>query len=143
MTVNWDELRKLQDQIGAANEAKGFHARGDKLRAGDDPDALREHYMMSIGLIVTEAAEGMEELRNGRRVNETYYPTWDDTFDGRNRVPFEKGKFKPEGVPSELADIVIRAFDFASGAGIDLAAMIEEKLAYNASRPFMHGGKKA
>jgi NTP pyrophosphatase (non-canonical NTP hydrolase) len=50
---------------------------------------------------------------------------------------------KPEGVPSELADVVIRALDAADAWGIDLGAVIEEKLAYNATRGHRHGGKTA
>jgi NTP pyrophosphatase (non-canonical NTP hydrolase) len=46
---------------------------------------------------------------------------------------------KPEGFPVELADAVIRLFGLAYEAGIDLPAAIEEKLAYNATRPFKHG----
>ena len=48
---------------------------------------------------------------------------------------------KPEGVPSELADIVIRALDFADLHDIDLGAAIEGKLAYNVTRGHRHGGK--
>jgi len=50
-------------------------------------------------------------------------------------------KIKPEGVPSELADIVIRALDAAGAWGIDLEAIIDEKLAYNITRGHRHGGK--
>lgn len=46
---------------------------------------------------------------------------------------------KPEGVPAELADIVIRVFDMAKAYGIDLADAIEEKMAYNMTRPHKHG----
>jgi NTP pyrophosphatase (non-canonical NTP hydrolase) len=35
----------------------------------------------------------------------------------------------------ELADAVIRCFDYAGGYGIDLATALVEKLAYNAHRP--------
>lgn len=48
---------------------------------------------------------------------------------------------KPEGVPSELADIYIRMVDFAEQYGIDLAKAIEEKLVYNEQREVRHGGK--
>jgi hypothetical protein len=49
---------------------------------------------------------------------------------------------KPEGVPYEVADVVIRAFDFAARADFDLAAAIDEKLSFNATRGKMHGGKR-
>jgi len=129
-------LRELQDQIGAANAAKGFHAEGDQLRAfarwADDPHpadlaALRRYYGEKMMLIVSEVAEAQDELRTGHDMTLTYYN--------------EDKPTKPEGVPSELADTVIRCFDLAAEAGIDLGGMIVAKLAYNATRPFMHGKK--
>lgn len=42
---------------------------------------------------------------------------------------------------SELADIVIRVADTAAADGVDLQAAVEEKMAKNAARPRMHGGK--
>ena len=46
---------------------------------------------------------------------------------------------KPEGVAVELADAVIRIADLCGYLGIDLDAVIEEKMAYNAGRPYKHG----
>lgn len=77
-------------------------------------------------LIVSEAAEALEELRKPQGpVNVNRYED-----DG-----------KPLGVPSELADIVIRVFDYAVSRNIDIAAAIAEKMAYNDKRPHMHGKK--
>ncbi len=75
-------------------------------------------------LIVTELAEAMEEVREGKDVRELY-------FDGD----------KPCGVPSELADVIIRVASYCGFRGIDLGAAVEAKLAYNATRAFRHGGK--
>lgn len=50
---------------------------------------------------------------------------------------------KPEGLPSELADIVIRVADFCGQMGINLEAAIKDKMAYNATRAYRHGGKLA
>ena len=46
---------------------------------------------------------------------------------------------KPEGFPIELADCAIRIMDLCGWLGIDLAAAIEMKMAYNATRPKLHG----
>lgn len=80
-----------------------------------------------VALIHSEASEAFEEYRNGHGAGETYY-----NADKPN---------KPEGVPSELADIVIRVMDFCGANGIDIGAMVEQKLAYNATRGHRHGGK--
>jgi NTP pyrophosphatase (non-canonical NTP hydrolase) len=46
---------------------------------------------------------------------------------------------KPCGIPSELADIVIRVAHFCGHHGIDLGKAILEKTEYNMSRPHKHG----
>jgi NTP pyrophosphatase (non-canonical NTP hydrolase) len=48
---------------------------------------------------------------------------------------------KPEGVGSELADLVIRAAHYAAVHDIDLAFEIKRKQEYNRTRPWKHGGK--
>ncbi|WP_406245884.1 hypothetical protein ACI7YT_12650 [Microbacterium sp. M] len=158
-----DALEYLQRAIGAANAEKGFHAEGDAFRASaeateegvgafadDDriaaagPVSLRNYYAARLALLTTEVAEAIEELRNGRAVNETWYSAkvnggtyaWNA---GEQPEVLSDVIGKPEGVPSEVADVVIRAFDFADEAGFDLAAIIAEKLAYNATRGHKHG----
>jgi len=48
---------------------------------------------------------------------------------------------KPEGLPSEIADIVIRASYMAGVFGLPLNQAIEEKLKYNRKRPKNHDKK--
>lgn len=48
---------------------------------------------------------------------------------------------KPEGVPSELADVLIRLLDMCGIYGINLMAEYERKIAYNRTRPYRHGGR--
>lgn len=117
-------IRALQARIGEINTANGW--RDKPPPAGFETT----HDIAVLALIGTEVSEAIEELRNGRGLAAYHGPL----FHGQSLR-------KPEGVPSELADIVIRALDFADARGIDLAAAIEEKLAYNASRGHRHGEK--
>lgn len=49
---------------------------------------------------------------------------------------------KPEGVPIEFADLLIRVFDTAEYYGIDLFDAIFTKARYNLTRSQRHGDKK-
>ena len=79
-------------------------------------------------LIVTEAAEAMESYRDA---SHPILEEW--CSDGQ----------KPEGLPSELSDIVIRVADLSGALGIDLEGAVERKLAYNRTRSHRHGNKRA
>lgn len=80
-----------------------------------------------IALMHSELSEALEEHRNGKTPNEVYYNT--DKPD------------KPEGISVELADCVIRIFDFCGLHGIDLEEVLKIKMQYNKTRPYRHGGK--
>lgn len=59
------------------------------------------------------------------------------------RKPDKKDEHLPhlDPVGLELADVIIRVFDFCGARGIDLGTCIKEKMAYNDKRPMKHGGK--
>ena len=133
-------IRELQQRCGEAARDKGFHddrpvpfqdIQGDITYPG-----LADWQGNKLMLIVSEVAEAQDELRKGHRADHTYYPTC-----AENAKHPEDGLHKPEGVPSELADVVIRVLDFCFTEGIDLETIIEEKLAYNATRAYKHGKK--
>lgn len=78
-----------------------------------------------LALIHSEISEALEAYR-------TEQP---NLFIGHND--------KPEGFGVELADAVLRIADLCGYLGIDLSHIIDLKMAYNRTRSFRHGGKKA
>jgi NTP pyrophosphatase (non-canonical NTP hydrolase) len=114
-TYSITTLNDWRDMILAYADEKGWETTPEGLDVGN-----------SVALMHTELSELFEEYRNGRKPNETYY---------------KEGTKKPEGIPSELADLIIRALHFAGVYGIDVDAAVAEKHEYNLTRPYRHGGK--
>ena len=75
---------------------------------------------------------------------------WEAFRSGKLNAPCDKSpKMEAMGLPSitcaeeEIADEIIRALDKAEAHGVDVAKAVATKMTYNASRPHLHGGKKA
>jgi hypothetical protein len=147
--VDYEALRAFQDYCYQASRARGFHQQPDRLKVevarlratGSTEDASFANYLEDIEtgnrqmLIVGELSEGHEEIRGGHPDDETYYAAG-------AKHPDNGILQKPEGVPSEYADVFIRLMDECGKAGIDLAAAVKEKLEYNNTRSPLHGGKR-
>lgn len=106
-------IRDLQDAAHATAKTKGWWP----------PDEVSVELLGSkIALIHSEVSEALECLRGGQ-------------------LEVSRAGAKPEGLPIELADIVLRVLDFAGALGIDLEDAVLEKLEYNRTRAYRHGGR--
>ncbi len=104
-------LNELADKIQFINTTSGFE------------ETTIDNVERKLLLVVSEVAEAQEELRDGHSLTETYYG--------------EGGK--PEGFPTECADVVIRMLGMMRSAGIDIDAVVKEKMLFNSTRPAKHG----
>jgi hypothetical protein len=122
-------LNDLAEDLYENAKAKGFHDDAPAYQLGAmKTDALATYERVYNGnrlmLIAGEISEAHEELRAGHEVNEIYYA---------------KGRTKPEGVPIELGDVLIRTLETMYAWGIDPDEVVRIKQNYNAGRPFKHG----
>lgn len=113
--VTKDVLRALQRSIHETAKSKGWH---EDTKPNDPVQVLAW-----LALVTSEIGECVESVRKGEHT----------TYVGVGG--------KPEGLPSELADIVIRVFDIAGALDIDMAEAIAKKTHYNETRSYKHGGK--
>lgn len=111
---------------------------------GWEPDPDRT-FGDEIALLHSEASEALEAYRDwkfGRM--ETGYADCSQTQEAPATYSvigdYTPG-MKPEGVPSEFADILIRLLHYSFTHGIDLFAEYRSKMSYNQTRAWRHGGR--
>lgn len=143
------DLNRLRDEMLEIAVSHGF----TEATVGED-----------MVLIHSEVSEALEDHREGHTPAEFWYEEKVLAFTARGNPILVNGKqaavsvptehpfarypdgtydrTKPNklmGIPSEMADVLIRVLHFAGKHGIDIKAAVETKASYNRSRPFKHG----
>lgn len=108
-------MKELQKELHETAVSKGFY---DDVNLGD-----ARHDVSIAALIGCEVAEMIEAIRK------------DPDAPCDKPIPLTRRE-------EELADVFIRAFDYAEHHGIDAERVIRVKAAYNATRPLRHGGRR-
>lgn len=115
-------------------------------------------------LMHSELSEMLEDHREGKKPTEVWYEEKVLAYDIEGKAILLDGKQatvsvryaeqyrrkadggfdystprKMCGIPSELADVIIRVLHFAGKHGIDIEEAVNTKSNYNSSRPFKHG----
>jgi|GEM_PF-501065 len=127
-------LRALQAQAHGNSREKGWWEAQTIEGEIDLPSAIAS-IPEKLCLIHSETSEALEDYRN--------LPASHEGSLLAIRVVRLDEKGAPVGFAIEIADIVIRVLDLAGALGIDLQKAVEVKMAYNATRPHRHGGKRA
>lgn len=107
-------LNELRDEIHQNAVEHGF------WRGGSGGRGVPEVLM----LCASELFEALEEYRTGEPLT---------------AITYELPGGKPLGFSTELADAIIRILDACGAYGIDIDAVLLEKMEYNKTRPPMHG----
>lgn len=122
----WDadvaEIHGVTQDVHKIAISKGWH---DATVKDADGKIHPAQILAWVALVGTELAEAVEEVRAGT----------EPIYEGENG--------KPEGLAIELADVVIRVMDMAGALDLDLAGAMAIKMAWNRTRPYRHGGKRA
>lgn len=114
----------------------------------DSPHHTPPSFPEVIALCHSELSEALEAYRSGEDPQVINY-----TFEGCGELAKDAcagcfggnpkcGIAKPDGVPVELADCIIRILDYCAFAGIDIEGAVARKHEHNKTRSYRHGGKR-
>lgn len=141
-------FQHMMEEVAACNRQNGWY---DNARTfGDDiallhsevSEALEAYRVHGTKRVVTDHAgfpySEVVEVPEG----EPYPRQWRYIHKAGAQEPEKEwGPSKPEGVPSELADVLVRLLDMCKRYDVDLFAEWRSKMDFNWQRSYRHGGK--
>ncbi|AEL98011.1 pyrophosphatase [Mycobacterium phage Patience] len=118
-------------------------ARNNYEKGWREPGAVPRPIGDLIALLHSEVTEAFEAYRNNEPELWFEYPDKETPFEEFRTDPDtgETTLGKPQGITSELADVIIRVFDMAAELELPLVEALLAKHEYNQTRPYRHGGK--
>ena len=129
-------LNALRDLVAENAKTKGFRA---QMRG----DLTDEQWAGPIGRALRAAVYTANQHGEASEF-------WEAFRDDKLQAPCDKSeKMEALGLPGlsnaeeEIADEIIRVLDKAEAHGVNVAKAVAVEFQYNATRPALHGGKKA
>jgi len=109
-----------------------------------------------LALVHSEVSKALEHWRDGHEPDELFFTRREPvvsepaaSIEATRRFhpvghadALDEG-WKPDGVPIELADVLIRVLDIMAHHGLDPDELVELKMAYNLTRSHRNGGKRS
>jgi len=143
-------IKGLVQTSGENSRDHGFHEdwptdRWYHFQHPAERSAVRRAIAEKLALVHEEVSEALGEIRSGHAPLETYFVSKHDGSQWNEQSYDNEGtpQRKPEGFLVELADAMIRIADLAYLAGdkdgTQLAAALQIKAEYNATREHKHG----
>ena len=123
----------MNKEVYQANKAKGFW----KYRE-ETPQLIRNFFPEEIA---EEFAIAVEKAYNAQAIA-LMHSELSEALEADRKDLMDDKLTHRKGLEVELADAVIRIMDFTQGKDMDLDNTIAEKLAYNTTRPYLHGENK-
>lgn len=120
-------------EVYLANKAKGFW----RFRE-ETPELIRKYFPTDIA---EEYAIAVEKAYNAQAIA-LMHSELSEALEADRKDLMDNKLTHRSGLEVELADAIIRIKDFAGGKDLDIDGAVEEKLAYNTTRPYLHGENK-
>ena len=115
--------------------------RDEALRIATEHGFNEASVLEEIALMHSELSEAVEEYRAGNKPDQVWYKPLvvDVQLVPGTVIARDTLVEKSCGIPSEMADVIIRVLHFCGKHQIDIEKAVTEKMKYNDSRPYKHG----